>query len=161
MLLLSARGGALAERIGPRLPMTVGPTLCAAALILLSRIGPGASYLTSVLPPMAMLGLGLSATVAPLTASVLGALDERHAGIASAVNNAVARAAGLLAVAILPLVSGLGEGRLTDPATLGPVFRRSMLICAGLQLLGAGIAFASIRGGASRPPAAARRPARA
>ncbi len=153
MLLLSARGGALAERMGPRLPMTVGPAVCAAAMVLLSRIGPGASYLAAVLPPMALLGLGLSATVAPLTATVLGALDERHAGIASGVNNAVARAAGLLAVATLPLVSGLGRGRLTDPATLGPVYRNAMLICAGLLLLGAGLAFATIRGRPSRPPA--------
>jgi EmrB/QacA subfamily drug resistance transporter len=146
MLALSPRGGALAERIGPRAPMTAGPIACGVALILLSRIGPGATYLTAVLPPMALLGLGLSATVAPLTATVLGALDERHAGIASGVNNAVARAAGLLAVAILPLLSGLGRGRLTDPATLGPVYRNAMLICAGLLFLGAGIAFAMIPG---------------
>jgi len=160
MLLLSARGGALAQRIGPRLPMTVGPAVCALALALLSRIGPGVSYLWSVLPSVALLGLGLSATVAPLTATVLGAVDDRHAGIASGVNNAVARAASLLAVAVLPLVAGLGRGRLTDPATLAPVYRSAMLVCAGLLLAGAGLAFATMPGRKGRRPAPAPAPPR-
>jgi EmrB/QacA subfamily drug resistance transporter len=151
MLLLSARGGALAQRIGPRLPMTAGPLVCAAALALLSRIGPGASYLADVLPPVALLGLGLSATVAPLTATVLGALDERHAGIASAVNNTVARAAGLLSVAVLPLAAGIGRGHLTDPAALAPVYRRAMLLCAGLMIIAAGLSFTTMPGRAPRP----------
>jgi EmrB/QacA subfamily drug resistance transporter len=147
MLLLSARGGALAQRIGPRLPMTIGPALCASAFLLLSRLGPGATYLGAVLPGVGLVGLGLAATVAPLTATVLGAVDERHAGVASAVNNAVARAAGLLAVAVLPLAGGLGAGRLTEPADLAPVFRTAMILCAGLLLLGAGIAFLTMPAG--------------
>ncbi|HET9859716.1 MAG TPA: MFS transporter, partial [Nocardioidaceae bacterium] len=99
MLLLSARAGALAERIGPRLPMTVGPVIVAAGLLLLSGVDADSTYWTGVLPGMCVLGLGLSATVAPLTATVLAAVDPKLVGVASGVNNAVARAAGLLTVA--------------------------------------------------------------
>ena len=137
MLALSARAGALGQRIGPRIPMTVGPAVCAGALVLLSGVGPDARYLQDVLPAVLILGLGLSLTVAPLTATALGALDEHHAGIASGVNNAVARTAGLLAVAVLPLAAGLGAGSLTDPGDLGAVYRTAMLICAGLLVAGA------------------------
>jgi EmrB/QacA subfamily drug resistance transporter len=140
MLLLSARAGALGERIGPRIPMAAGPLVCAAALLWLSRIGPGASYWTDVLPPVIVFGLGLSLLVAPLTATALGALDDAHAGIASGVNNAVARAAGLLAVAVLPLAAGLGGGSLTDPADLQSTYRVAMLICAGLMAGGSVLA---------------------
>ena len=138
MLLLSARSGALAERIGPRVPIVAGTVLCAPALVLLSMIGPGASYSRQVLPAVIVFGLGLSALVAPLTATALGSLDDAHAGIASGVNNAVARAAGLLAVAVLPLAAGIGHGSLTDAATLHPTYRNAMLISAGL-VLAAGI----------------------
>jgi EmrB/QacA subfamily drug resistance transporter len=140
MLLFSARAGALAQRIGPRIPMTVGPLICAGALLLLSRVGPGAGYLTQLLPAAVVLGLGLSLTVAPLTATALGSLDDRYAGIASGVNNAVARAAGLLAVAALPLAAGIGAGSLTDPTAIHPVYQRAMLICAGLLAVGGVIA---------------------
>lgn len=160
MLLLSARAGALGQRIGPRAPMTVGPAVCAVALLLFARIGPDASYPTSVLPAVVLLGLGLSITVAPLTATALGSLDDRYAGIASGVNNAVARAAGLLAVAVLPLAGGLGTGNLTDPAALGPTYQRAMLICAGLLLAGAVTAFLAIPARADlRRAATARTPA--
>jgi len=155
MLLFSARAGALAQRIGPRLPMTVGPLIAAGALLVFARVGPRASYLRDVLPAVLLLGAGLSLTVAPLTATALGSVDERHAGIASGVNNTVARAAGLLAVAVLPLAAGLGTGSLTDPATLAPTYRNAMLICAGLLLAGAGTAWAEIpgkRGGEPGPP---------
>ena len=144
MLLLSARAGALAQRIGPRIPMTVGPIVCACALLLFSRISAHSTYVRGVLPAVLIMGLGLSLTVAPLTATALGAVDERHAGIASGVNNAVARAAGLLAVAILPLAAGLGGGSLTTPADLEPMYRRAMFISAGMLLAGALIAFISI-----------------
>jgi EmrB/QacA subfamily drug resistance transporter len=154
MLLLSARAGALAQRIGPRIPMTVGPLICAAALLLLSRIGPGASYQTRVLPAMLVLGLGLSLTVAPLTATALGSLDDRHAGIASGVNNAVARAAGLLSVAILPLAAGLGDGSLTDPSALAPTYRTAMMICAALLVVGGVIAAVAVPTRLARPAAA-------
>ena len=157
MLLLSARSGALAQRIGPRIPMTVGPLICAVALLLMSRIGPDASYLADVLPAVIIFGLGLSLLVAPLTATALGALDDAHAGIASGVNNAVARAAGLLAVAVLPLAAGLGAGSLTDPAQLHPVYRNAMLICAGLMVVGGVLAFVLIP---NRLPAPTLRPGR-
>jgi EmrB/QacA subfamily drug resistance transporter len=144
MLLLSARSGALAQRIGPRIPMTAGPLTCAAGLLLMSRIGAGASYLTGVLPAVLVFGIGLCALVAPLTATALGSVDDMHAGIASGVNNAVARAAGLLSVAVLPLAAGLGGGSLTAAADLHPVYRNSMLICAGLMVAGAVLAFLTI-----------------
>ncbi|MET0493839.1 MAG: DHA2 family efflux MFS transporter permease subunit [Actinoplanes sp.] len=136
MLLLSARAGALGQRIGPRIPMTVGPLVCAAALLWMSRIGAGASYWTDVLPPVIVFGLGLSLLVAPLTATALGSLDDSHAGIASGVNNAVARAAGLLSVAVLPLAAGIGAGNLTNAADLHPAYRNSMVICAALMVGG-------------------------
>jgi hypothetical protein len=158
MLLLSPRAGALADRVGPRLPMTAGPLVCAGGLWWLSRLEPQASYLRSVLPGVLVLGLGLSLTVAPLTSTALGAADERHAGIASGVNNAVARAAGLLAVAVLPLIAGRGAGTLTDPAALAPTYRTAMTWCAGLLLGAAAIASIGVpgRAGGERPAAAAR-----
>jgi EmrB/QacA subfamily drug resistance transporter len=144
MLLLSPRAGALGQRIGPRLPMTLGPILCALALVLLAGIDADASYARDVLPGVVLVGLGLALLVAPLTATALGSVDEQHAGIASGVNNAVARAASLLSVAVLPLAAGLGGGSLTDPATLEPTHRAAMLLCAGLLLAGAATAFAGI-----------------
>ncbi len=140
MLLLSARAGALGQRIGPRIPMTVGPLISAAGLVWLSRIGAGASYWTDVLPAVIVFGVGLCVLVAPLTATALGSLDDRYAGVASGVNNAVARAAGLLAVAILPLAAGLGAGDLTNAADLQPTYRNSLMICAALMLLGGALA---------------------
>src|SRR5205085_8359322 len=102
MLLLSARMGALAQRIGPRWPMTVGPLVVAAGLVLLAQVGAGDGYLSGVLPGVVVFGLGLSATVAPLTAAVLASVEDAHMGVASGVNNAAARVAGLLAVGSLP-----------------------------------------------------------
>ena len=136
MLLLSARAGALAERIGPRLPMSVGPLVAALGFLLTLRIGRGASYLGDVLPAVVALGLGLSLTVAPLTATVLSSADPRHAGTASGVNNAVARSAGLLAVAVIPVVAGLATADYTDPVSFAAGFHTAMLISAGLLALG-------------------------
>jgi hypothetical protein len=112
--------------------------------VLFTRVGAHASYLTSVLPAVILLGLGLSLTIAPLTATALGAVDDRHAGVASGVNNAVARAAGLLAVAVLPLAAGLGAGSLTNPVDLGPTYRTAMLIGAGILLVGATVALVAV-----------------
>ncbi|WP_203826233.1 DHA2 family efflux MFS transporter permease subunit [Actinoplanes palleronii] len=151
MLLLSARGGALGQRIGPRIPMTAGPLLCAAALALMSTIGPDAPYLTRVLPAVVLFGLGLALLVAPLTATALGALEDSRAGIASGVNNAVARAAGLLSVAVLPLLAGLGSGSLTESAQLHPVYQHAMLICAGLMVAGSVTAYLTIPARLTKP----------
>jgi EmrB/QacA subfamily drug resistance transporter len=137
MLLLSARAGALAERIGPRLPMSLGPLLAAMGFLLTLRIGRAASYLSDVLPAVVMMGLGLSLTVAPLTATVLNSADPRYAGTASGVNNAVARSAGLLAVAVIPAVAGLAGTDYTNPMSFEAGFRTAMLISAGLLALGA------------------------
>lgn len=136
MLLLSARAGALAERIGPRLPLAVGPLVAAMGFLLTLRIGHGASYLADVLPAVVMLGLGLSFTVAPLTATVLGSADPRYAGTASGVNNAIARSGGLLAVAVIPVVAGLGGTDYTNPLSFEAGFHTAMLISAGLLALG-------------------------
>jgi MFS family permease len=144
MLLLSARAGALAQRIGPRLPMTVGPLLCAVSLLLLRRIGPGASYWSDVLPAIVLLGVGLSATVAPLTSTVLSAASTRYAGVASGVNNAVARAAALLAVAILPLAAGLSGDDYRHAVAFSDGFRRAMLLAAVLLAVGGVLAACTI-----------------
>jgi EmrB/QacA subfamily drug resistance transporter len=151
MLLLSARAGALAERIGPRLPMTLGPLLAAVGFLLTLRIGPGASYLIDVLPAVVVLGLGLSLTVAPLTATVLGSAEERYAGTASGVNNAIARSSGLLAVAVIPVVAGLGGTNYSDPLSFDSGFRMSMVISAVFLVLGATLAAILLREPHPRP----------
>jgi EmrB/QacA subfamily drug resistance transporter len=145
MLLLSARAGRLAQRIGPRLPMTFGPLVAALGIGLMSRLGPGASYFGVVLPAVVVFGLGLALTVAPLTATVLAAVDARRAGIASAVNNAVARLAGLLAIAGLPLLAGLSGQAENDPASFTAGFRTAVLLAAGLAAVGGGVAWLTIR----------------
>ncbi len=137
LLVLSARAGALAQRIGPRLLMTIGPLASAVGVLLLSRVGPGASYFVDVLGPVTIFGLGLAATVAPLTATVLASASERRAGTASGVNNAVARAGGLLAVAALPLLVGLSGNEYTSARAFTSGFRDAMFVCAGLLVVGA------------------------
>jgi predicted MFS family arabinose efflux permease len=145
MLLLSARAGRLAQRVGPRLPMSLGPLLAAVGLALLVRVGAGGGYLTDVLPGVLIFSLGLSLTVAPLTSTVLAAASAEHAGVASAVNNDVARVAGLLAVAVLPVAAGIsGAGALT-PEVFGAGFRMAMLLAAGLCAAGGLLAYATIR----------------
>ena len=136
MLVLSARAGAVAERIGPRWPLTIGPLVMAGGLLLLLRVDAQASYLGAVLPALVVFGLGLSATVAPLTAPVMAAVDERHTGLASGVNNAVSRAGGLLAVAGLPAVAGLTGQAYTDPELFTEGFRTAMVVSAALVAAG-------------------------
>jgi EmrB/QacA subfamily drug resistance transporter len=151
MLALSSRAGALADRIGARWPLTAGPLLAAGGLLMTRRIGPDASYLLDVLPGVAVFGLGLSLTVAPLTATVLASAESRHAGIASGVNNAVARAAGLLAVAVVPVAAGLGGAGYTDPARFASGFHAAMLVCAALLAAG-GLLSAVLIGRPRRAP---------
>jgi EmrB/QacA subfamily drug resistance transporter len=144
MLTLSARSGALAQAIGPRIPLTVGPLVIAAAMLLMTRIGVGDSYVASVLPAMLVFGIGLTLVVAPITATVLAAADERHAGIASGINNAVSRVAGLLAVAVLPLIGGLTGDAFYDPQALTDGFHIAMITTAALSALGGVIAWLTI-----------------
>jgi EmrB/QacA subfamily drug resistance transporter len=145
MLLLSARAGRLAQRIGPRLPMTIGPLVSAVGLALMVLVAPGRSYWLSTLPAVVVFALGLSLTVAPLTSTVLAAASEEHAGIASAVNNTVARAAGLLAVATLPVVAGIAGADSLDPDVFSAGFRMAMIISAVVVAAGGVLAFVTIR----------------
>ncbi|RBY83582.1 MFS transporter [Geodermatophilus sp. TF02-6] len=145
MLLFSSRVGALAQRIGPRPLLTAGPLVAAGGVLLMLRIGPDASYVVDVLPAATVFGAGLTLLVAPLTATVLDSAADRYAGIASGVNNAVARAAGLLAVAVVPVAAGLGGSDYTDPAAFGAGFRTAVLICAGLLVAGALVAAVLVR----------------
>lgn len=145
MLVLSARAGQLADRIGPRLPMTVGPIGIAAGLVILSRMPADATYVGSVLPALLVFGLGLSLTVAPLTATVLAAAATRHAGVASGVNTAISRGAALFAVAAIPGFTGLTGDAYHDPSAFASGFRAAMRISAGLAAAGGLLAWILIR----------------
>jgi len=126
LFFLSPRFGRFASGVGPRLPMSAGPIVAGAGLLLMQRVGADADYATEVLPAVLVFGLGLAATVAPLTATVLDSVAERRVGIASGVNNGVSRVAGLLAIAVLGAVisahfaasidADLGRAPLSPPA---------------------------------------------
>jgi EmrB/QacA subfamily drug resistance transporter len=146
MLALSGYAGSLGQRIGPRIPMTVGPILMSVAFLLMLRITPGASYVAAVLPGVVVLGLGLVATVAPLTATVLSSVEDHHAGVASGVNNAVARSAQLVAVAAIPLAAGITGDVYRDPVAFESGFRTAMWISAALAAIGSVIAFITLAG---------------
>ncbi|MEV2241700.1 MFS transporter [Micromonospora sp. NPDC049891] len=154
LLVGSPLTGALSTRIGPRLPLTVGPVLAAVGLLMLREVEPGASYWRQVLPGVAIFGAGLTLVVAPLTASVLAAVSDRFAGVASGFNNAASRVGGLLAVAALPLLVGLTGTGYEQPAELTAAYRGALLWCAGLLLAGAVIAALLVHRPARRPPPA-------
>jgi EmrB/QacA subfamily drug resistance transporter len=161
MLALSARSGALATRIGPRVQMSVGPVLVGAGLALFTRVDENGSYLTQVLPAVTVLGLGLATTVAPLTATALATAPARHAGTASAVNNDVARAGGLIAVAVLPGLAGITGAAYLVPAEFSAGFHTASLISAGVCVLGGALAAVTIRNprpAVPPPTASARQP---
>ena len=145
MLLLSARSAALAARIGPRLQMTVGPLVIAAGMALFARVHGNGDYLTQVLPAVLVLGFGLAANVAPLTATALSAAPAEHSGVASAVNNDVARTAGLIAVAVLPALAGITGDAYLHPAVLTHGFHIAVLIGAAVAAAGGLLAAATIR----------------
>jgi MFS family permease len=150
----SARSGALAQRIGPRWPMTIGCVIVGIALLLYSRIQPGRTYVATVLPGAIVFGIGVTVLVAPLTATVLASVSPHKAGIASGVNNAVARLAGLLAVAVLPGVAGITAAQVG--VGFGPGYVTALRIAAGLCFVGAIIAFVTIR--TAKPVPAMSRP---
>jgi EmrB/QacA subfamily drug resistance transporter len=151
MLLLSSRAGALSDRVGARLMLTTGMLVCTAGVLLTRMIGPGASYVADVLPSVLVFGLGLSILVAPLTATVLASAPPGHAGIASGVNNAVARVGGLLAVAVVPVVAGLAGADYTEVSRFAAGFERAMLTSAGLLFVGAALAAVMLRERAPAP----------
>jgi EmrB/QacA subfamily drug resistance transporter len=136
MLLLAGRFGTLATRIGVRPLMIAGPLTAAAGFVLLSLSPHHPSYALNVLPGVSLMGLGLAMTVAPLTGTVLAAAPDELAGTASGVNNAVARTAGLMAVAALPAIVGLSGNEYADAASLAPAYRAALLICATAMALG-------------------------
>ena len=140
MLTLSAASGRLATRIGPRLQMSAGPLVAGVGLVLLARLTTDFSYWSGVLPGIVLLGAGLVITVAPLTSTAMSSAPGEHAGLASAVNNDVARAAGLLAVAILPVVSGLTGDAYLHPAVFAHGYRIASVLAGGLCAVGAVIA---------------------
>jgi predicted MFS family arabinose efflux permease len=138
MFALSRRFGALADRYGPRLFMGCGPLVAAAGVALLLRIGMHPSYLVDLLPALLVFAVGLTMTVAPLTATVLADADETDAGIASAINNAVARVAGLVGVALVGVaVAGMLTGDTFAPNDESVhAFHVAMAICAALVAAG-------------------------
>jgi EmrB/QacA subfamily drug resistance transporter len=145
MLIFSPVAGRAAARVGPRWLMVVGSLIAAGGMLLFTRVQPGARYATSVLPAAIVFGIGLACFVAPLTAVALAALGEERAGLASGVNNAVARLAGLLAVAGLPLAAGLGGMQQLSGTAVSNGFTRAMIICAALCATGSVIAWVTIR----------------
>ncbi|HEX2163550.1 MAG TPA: MFS transporter, partial [Thermoanaerobaculia bacterium] len=150
MLALSPAAGRLASRTGPRLPMTVGPLVAAAGIALLAGVGESSGYWSGVLPGVVLFALGLALVVAPLTAAVLGAVPDDDTGVASAVNNAAARLAGLLTVAAVPLLAGLGGLDDLGGAAFAAGYRRVMLISAGLCALGGLVALVTVGDRAAR-----------
>jgi len=143
MIGLSTRFGALAGRLGPRWFMAVGPLVAAVGMLTLLRTDADARYVSQVLPGVVLLGLGLSITVAPLTAAILGAVPTEDAGIGSAVNNAVARVAGLVTVACAGIVVG-------STFDVGG-FHRAMVLCAVLLVLGGVVSGVGITNRVARP----------
>ena len=144
MLGLSSSAGRLSQKIGARWPMTVGALLAAAGMLLFGRVGPGGRYVTDVLPAVIVFGLGMSLTVAPLTAAVIGSLPDSMAGVGSGVNNAVSRLAGLLAVATLPALAGIDTGG-SLAAGLNDGYAKALRIAAALCVVGAVAAAAVVR----------------
>lgn len=145
LLVLSPAAGRVAERVGHRVPMTVGPLVAAAGLLLMVRVQPGAGYVTDVLPAVIVFGLGLAATVAPLTSAAIGAVHHRHTGVASGVNNAVARVAGLLAVASVPLMAGISGAGEASTQAVEAGFGRAMVVSAAILVVGAAISALLVR----------------
>ena len=158
MLLFSGRAGAWGQRVGPRVPMTLGPWIAAAGLVLYLRSDEDSSFWLDVMPGAVVFGVGLTMLVAPLTTAVLAAAPDGQNGIASGVNNAVARTAGLLAVAAIPPLAGIGGAAFSSPEVFDPGFRAGTWMCVGLLAL-AGLLAAALVHGPSADPARAPDPA--
>ena len=152
MLMFSAWSGGLTERLGARLPLALGSLIIGAAMLAMTTMSPGDDYLTGVLPPVLLFGVGLTLVVAPGTAVALGSADASRAGIASGINNAVARVAGLLAVAGLPVLVGITGDRFYEPAMMRSGFHAAMTVCAALAAAGGILAWCTITGPLSTLP---------
>lgn len=145
MLVFSPIAGRASARAGPRALMTVGALVAAAGMLLFARVQPGATYLGTVLPATLVFGFGLAVLVAPLTSAVLSAVKESDTGVASGINNAIARLAGLISTAALPLAAGLGGAATLEGAAYGAGFARAMRICAALCVAGALVTWVTVR----------------
>lgn len=145
MLVFSSRAGAWAGRVGPRAPLTIGPLVIAAGMLLMVRIDADATFLADVLPAAVVFGAGLAMTVAPVTSAALGSVPDERAGAASGTNNAVARTGTLLVVAAVPPLVGLGGDGLSDASALDTGFPLAVLVGSALVAAGAIVAAVSFR----------------
>ncbi|MFD7677432.1 MFS transporter [Streptomyces sp. NPDC060187] len=145
MLIFSSHAGELVRRLGPRLPLTVGPLTCGVGMVLMLRVDAGASYVIDILPALLIIGAGMVVMVAPLTVTLLSSVDGRNAGLASGINNAAARASGLVAVAALPLLSGMGPDAYRSSTSFETSFSRAMPLCAAIMGVGSLVAFTTLR----------------
>ncbi len=145
LMLFSSPMAALGQAIGPRLPMSLGPLICAVGMLVLSGVGPGTGW-ALVLTGTTIFGVGLTMLVAPLTAAVLAAAPDRYAGTASGINNMVARTGSLLAIAALPAVVGLSGADYQDPARLTAGYRTGTYVIAGLLVAGGLVSWFGLAG---------------
>jgi EmrB/QacA subfamily drug resistance transporter len=144
LLTLSSPSGAIAQRIGPRIPLTTGAVVTGAGLLLMAQLHPGDRFVTAVLPSLIVFGVGLGVLITPITATVLASVDSEHSGIASAVNNALSRLGQMIAVAALPLVAGLSGSAFEDPAKMAAGFPVAMTVAAGASFAAALLAWTTI-----------------
>jgi EmrB/QacA subfamily drug resistance transporter len=145
MLLFSSRAATVASRIGPRIPMSVGPMICACGVLLMSFIGRDTSYVVDVFPGITLFAIGLTTLVSPLTTAVLAAAPDHHAGVASGINNALARTGSLLAVAAFPALVGLSGTDYQESGALTNGFRHGLWLCAGLLIVGGLVSWFGLR----------------
>ena len=145
LLTLSVPSGALAQRIGPRIPLVAGALLTSIGLLLMSRINAGDEFVTAVMPSLVVFGVGLAAVITPITATVLASVDPQHAGIASGVNNVLSRLGQLLAVAVLPVVAGLSGADFQNAAAMADGFPIAMRVAAGASFAAAVLAWTTIK----------------
>jgi EmrB/QacA subfamily drug resistance transporter len=145
MLLFSGRAGAWSERVGPRLPMTIGPLIMAGAMLILMRVDEHPNVLLEVVGGNVVFGIGLTLLVAPLTTAVLASAPAEQTGIASGINNAVARTASLLAVAAIPPIAGIAGANFASPEVFSPGFRTGLAICAGMLAVAGVLAAGLVR----------------
>ena len=145
MIALSQRFGALSQRVGAKPFMTAGPLVVAVSLLVMSQIKDGADYLTFVLPAICIWGIGLSMVVAPLTSAALSAADQKHIGVASAFNTAASRVGQMFAIALLPVLAGMGGGESLGGSSFADGYFEAMLYSACLSVLAGVLAFAGLR----------------